>query len=155
MTSVQAQRVDLKQFEESARLLNQRANWRLFSQDLNRGVELYYDVDNIMHLETGSVAVVVKRAYKMEKAISELKRQRNRTMGSAGEGLKYDELAFSIESFEILCSMKKIRIPTGITFDFDKQANILNYVPTHGFEFTISPGTPGEKLYALVCSQQK
>ena len=148
ITSVQAQQVDSKWFEEKAKLLNEKANWTLFSQDSNRDMEFYYDSKNITY-RGGAALVAVKKVYKSEKAISELKKERNRTMGSRIV-LKYDRFSFSIVTFEILCSMKEIK-SEAITVDYDDQGNILNFVPTHTGVMPIYPDTLAEKLYILIC----
>jgi len=156
MTPVGAEMIDIKLLKENVRSLNEKADWKLFSQDSRSEMEFYYDAKNITYPSEGSAIVPVKTVYKSRKGINELKRQRdrNRSTDSNGEPLKYDEFAFSVEWVQIYCSLQKIGLQE-IAVDFDKRGNVLNLLPNATGVFPIFADTPFEKLYRIICSQEK
>ena len=153
ITSAQAQKGDAEAIGEIAKSLNERANWELFYQIPNRDIELYDDSKNITYVAGDAAIVAVKTVYKSEEAINELRKERDRRMGSK-RTLQYDGFSFSIVTFELLCSKKNIK-SEAITVDFDTQGNVLNLVPTHTGIIPIYPDTFAEKLYNIICTQKK
>jgi hypothetical protein len=129
-------------------------NWQLYGSRKNYIVEFYYDAANIVYPPGGSAIVAVKTVFRDDNGINELKRVRKHNLKTTGinpEELKYDNFAYTYETIEIYCNIKKIKTVDPI-LDFDKGSNILNIVPSaQGVAFNIYDNSIDEKLYDIVC----
>lgn len=163
-TSAQAETTEMKWLKEKMKFINERANWKLFKEA--GGLEFYYDANSTQALfrrpTADSVVVTVKMVYKSQKAINRLKYERERAYSDSARfnnepfNYNYNDFAFSITTGEIYCTKKKVVLQTeDITADFDNQGNILNIVPGVSAILPISPNTPLESLYALICQKDR
>jgi len=145
------------------KLINERANWKLFKEAGD--LEFYYDANSnpaVFRRPTAdSVIVTVKTVYKSQKAINRLKHERERAYSDSAlfnnEPLNYNynDFAFSITTCEIYCAREKVYLETeDIGADFDNQGNILNIVPSISAVLPITPNTPLESLYGLICQKR-
>ena len=142
-----AEMMDMKFNEEMA-------DWKLYSRNLKHDLEFYYDTKNMMYPSEGSVIVTVKTVYKSKNAINELKRMRKKNPLISAD-LKYDSLAYSIETLEVYCIKKEIAASEIMyDIDLDREGSIINYVPNVPKPVPILPDSNREDLYKIVCSQR-
>ncbi len=153
---VQAQMVEEESFREQIRLLNESADWQLFSHALDGDIELYYDASKINHTSKSSVVVSVKTIFKSSRAVAAAKRVREnvKIQGIHADASNYEQLASSIEFFEIYCPRKRIS-ERDIKADLDREGNILTLRPSGPSGFNpILANSPLEKLYKIICPQE-
>jgi hypothetical protein len=150
----QAQTMDLQWFKQQFKSINERANWKLFSDASD--VDFYYDANNIQRTKSKSAIIAIKTVYKSQKAKDRLKHERNRRNGGSSEddsvNYNYDDLSFTINIDEIYCTMRKVG-SQDIEADFDEDGYILNIVPSGTGVVPIVQNTHIEKLYFLICEK--
>lgn len=146
MTQNEFKEMMQKSFKETAMM----RSWKLYGKDNNNDLDFYYDEKNTQRIDAGNVAVLVKTIYKSKKGIDEIKRIRKFNM-KGNKDLKYEGLAYTIETLNIQCDRKEYSVME-LSFDFDKENNILNLVPNMTHVDSILPSSNANDLYKIVCS---
>jgi sulfatase modifying factor 1 len=154
---VHAQSADealLKLYSDRMTSIDHSADWRLFDSDVVRGLEFYYDSKNMTDLQGKPKGLYVKTVYTNQKAITELKKRREREIkmrsSSAEIYGKFESLAYSLQQYEIHCSEGAMGVDSAV-FDLDKAGNLINFYQGFRMQFKILADSSGEKLYNLVC----
>jgi hypothetical protein len=150
MTKNEFKEMIQKSFKET----EMKRNWQLYGKDNKNDLDFYYDEKNIQRINAEEVGVLIKTFYKSKKGIDQLKRMRKINVKDSQIGnkdLQYDGLAYTIETLNIHCDRKEYSL-SELSFDFDKESNILNLIPNITQALSIRPGSTLNDLYKIVCS---
>jgi hypothetical protein len=102
-----------------------------------------------------SKELYIKTVYKNQKAITELKKRREREVkmrsASAEVSGKFESFAYSLQKYEMYCSEGAMGVDSAV-FDLNKAGEIINFYQEIRTQFKILADSPGEKRITVTRS---